>query len=65
MKDGQQDYDSATDLNNFAGTDTPQQGAAEAIRLALLADDGPTGTTSSSTGSMPCLGLAGARHHKP
>lgn len=43
----------ATDLNNFAGTDTPQQGAAEAIRLALLPNDGPTGTTSSSSGPMP------------
>ncbi len=43
----------ATDLNGFAGTDTPAQGAAEAIRLALLPADGPTGTTSSSTGPLP------------
>jgi len=43
----------ATDLNNFAGTDTPEQGAAEAIRLALLPADGPTGTTSSATGPLP------------
>ena len=43
----------ATDLNNFAGTDTPAQGAVEAIRLALLPDDGPTGTSSSSDGPMP------------
>jgi NAD(P)-dependent dehydrogenase (short-subunit alcohol dehydrogenase family) len=43
----------ATDLNDFAGTDTPAQGAAEAIRLALLPADGPTGTMSSSTGSLP------------
>ena len=43
----------ATDLNDFAGTDTPAQGAAEAIRLALLPADGPTGTTSSSTGPLP------------
>lgn len=43
----------ATDLNNFAGTDTPQQGAEEAIRLALLPNDGPTGTTSSSSGPVP------------
>jgi len=43
----------ATDLNNFAGTDTPAQGAAEAIRLALLPADGPTGTTSSTTGPLP------------
>ncbi|MBO3269753.1 SDR family NAD(P)-dependent oxidoreductase [Hymenobacter defluvii] len=43
----------ATDLNGFEGTDTPAQGAAEAIRLALLAADGPTGTASSSTGVLP------------
>lgn len=43
----------ATDLNGFAGTDTPAQGAAEAIRLALLPPDGPTGTTSSSAGPLP------------
>lgn len=43
----------ATDLNGFAGTDTPAQGAAEAIRLALLPADGPTGTTSSATGPLP------------
>lgn len=43
----------ATDLNGFAGTDTPDQGAAEAIRLALLPADGPTGTSSSVTGLMP------------
>lgn len=33
----------ATDLNGFQGTRTPQQGAAIAIRLATLPDDGPTG----------------------
>jgi NAD(P)-dependent dehydrogenase (short-subunit alcohol dehydrogenase family) len=43
----------ATDLNGFAGTDTPAQGAAEAIRLALLPADGPTGTASSSDGLLP------------
>lgn len=43
----------ATALNGFAGTDTPAQGAAEAIRLALIPDDGPTGTTSSTTGPLP------------
>lgn len=43
----------ATDLNGFEGTDTPAQGAAEAIRLALLPADGPTGTASSSTGVLP------------
>jgi NAD(P)-dependent dehydrogenase (short-subunit alcohol dehydrogenase family) len=43
----------ATDLNGFAGTDTPAQGAAEAIRLALLPAEGPTGTMSSSDGILP------------
>ena len=43
----------ATDLNGFAGTDTPAQGAAEAIRPALLLPDSPTGTTSFSTGPLP------------
>jgi NAD(P)-dependent dehydrogenase (short-subunit alcohol dehydrogenase family) len=43
----------ATDLNGFAGTDTPAQGAAEAIRLALLPAEGPTGTMSSSEGILP------------
>ena len=43
----------ATDLNGFAGADTPAQGAAEAIRLALLPADGPSGTMSSSDGLLP------------
>ena len=44
----------ATDLNGFAGLDTPAQGAAEAIRLALLPADGPSGTMSSATdGVLP------------
>jgi NAD(P)-dependent dehydrogenase (short-subunit alcohol dehydrogenase family) len=44
----------ATALNGFAGTDTPAQGAAEAIRLALLPADGPSGTASSATmGVLP------------
>jgi NAD(P)-dependent dehydrogenase (short-subunit alcohol dehydrogenase family) len=33
----------ATDLNGFHGVRTPEQGAAIAIRLATLPDDGPTG----------------------
>ncbi len=33
----------ATDLNGFRGHRTPEQGAAIAIRLATLPDDGPTG----------------------
>lgn len=43
----------ATDLNGFAGTDTPAQGAAEAIRLALLPAEGPNGTSSSTAGVLP------------
>jgi NAD(P)-dependent dehydrogenase (short-subunit alcohol dehydrogenase family) len=33
----------ATDFNNYRGTQTVSEGAAAAIRLALLPDDGPTG----------------------
>ncbi|HEY6493387.1 MAG TPA: SDR family NAD(P)-dependent oxidoreductase, partial [Trebonia sp.] len=33
----------ATDFNNFRGTRTPDEGAAVAVRLATLPDDGPTG----------------------
>lgn len=37
----------ATALNNYQGTETVQQGAAEAVRVALSSDD-PTGTFTSS-----------------
>jgi NAD(P)-dependent dehydrogenase (short-subunit alcohol dehydrogenase family) len=43
----------ATDLNGHQGTQTIPDGAAEAIRLALLPDDGPTGTYSDSKGIIP------------
>ena len=43
----------ATDLNNFRGTRTVQQGAREAVRLALLGPDGPTGTFSDEAGQVP------------
>ena len=43
----------ATDLNGRRGTQTIPEGAAEAIRLALLADDGPNGTYSDSKGIVP------------
>ncbi|MGA8552834.1 MAG: SDR family oxidoreductase, partial [Candidatus Acidiferrales bacterium] len=33
-----------TNLNNYAGTETVEEGAREAVRLALLGPDGPTGT---------------------
>jgi NAD(P)-dependent dehydrogenase (short-subunit alcohol dehydrogenase family) len=43
----------ATDLNGHRGLQTIPEGAAEAIRLALLPDDGPTGTYSDSKGIIP------------
>ena len=33
-----------TNLNNYAGTQTVEEGAREPVRLALLGPDGPTGT---------------------
>ncbi|MGA2492647.1 MAG: SDR family oxidoreductase [Roseiarcus sp.] len=33
-----------TNLNNYAGTETVEQGAREAVRVARLGRDGPTGT---------------------
>ncbi|AVF05735.1 MULTISPECIES: SDR family oxidoreductase [Devosia] len=38
----------ATALNNYEGTDTVEQGAAEAVRVALLGSEGPTGTFTGS-----------------
>jgi len=38
----------ATALNNYEGTETVQQGAAEAVRIALQGSDGPTGTFTGS-----------------
>jgi NAD(P)-dependent dehydrogenase (short-subunit alcohol dehydrogenase family) len=43
----------ATDLNGFRGVRTPEQGAAIAIRLATLADDGPTGGFFDDAGVVP------------
>lgn len=43
----------ATALNDFRGTQTIPEGAAEAVRLALLGDDGPTGTFSDRAGVVP------------
>jgi NAD(P)-dependent dehydrogenase (short-subunit alcohol dehydrogenase family) len=40
----------ATDLNQHRGTQTIPEGAAETIRLALLPENGPTGTFSSTQG---------------
>jgi NAD(P)-dependent dehydrogenase (short-subunit alcohol dehydrogenase family) len=43
----------ATDLNGFRGVRTPEQGAAIAIRLATLSDDGPTGAFFDDAGVVP------------
>ena len=43
----------ATDMNGHRGTQTIPEGAAEAVRLALLPDDGPSGTYSDSQGIVP------------
>jgi NAD(P)-dependent dehydrogenase (short-subunit alcohol dehydrogenase family) len=43
-----------TNLNNYAGTETVQEGAREAVRVALLGPDGPTGTfTHAKLGTLP------------
>lgn len=42
-----------TALNNFMGTRTVEEGAREPVRLALLPDDGPTGTYSNDDGPLP------------
>jgi len=34
----------ATNLNNYAGTETVEDGSREVVRVALLGPDGPTGT---------------------
>ncbi|GAA0350360.1 SDR family oxidoreductase [Actinoallomurus spadix] len=43
----------ATDLNGHRGVRTPEQGAAIAIRLATLPDDGPTGGFFEDDGVVP------------
>ncbi|WP_437296631.1 SDR family NAD(P)-dependent oxidoreductase [Sorangium sp. So ce426] len=43
-----------TNLNNYSGTETVEEGAREAVRLALLGPDGPTGTFShANLGRLP------------
>ena len=43
-----------TNLNNYAGTQTVEEGAREPVRLALLGPDGPTGTfTHAKLGTLP------------
>ena len=43
----------ATDLNGHRGHRTPEQGAAIAIRLATLPDDGPSGGYFEDAGEIP------------
>ncbi|MFE0459443.1 SDR family NAD(P)-dependent oxidoreductase [Kitasatospora sp. NPDC058965] len=43
----------ATDLNGFRGVRTPEQGAAIALKLATLPDDGPTGQFFEDAGVVP------------
>jgi len=43
-----------TNLNNYSGTETVEEGAAEAVRVALLGPDSPTGTfTHAKFGVIP------------
>jgi NAD(P)-dependent dehydrogenase (short-subunit alcohol dehydrogenase family) len=43
-----------TNLNNYQGVETVEEGAQEAVRLALLGSDGPTGTFShAKIGTLP------------
>ncbi len=43
-----------TAMNGYEGTETVEEGAAEAVRVALLGKDGPTGTFTHATfGTIP------------
>jgi NAD(P)-dependent dehydrogenase (short-subunit alcohol dehydrogenase family) len=42
-----------TNLNNYAGAQTVEEGAREPVRLALLGLDGPTGSFSNAAGPVP------------
>jgi NAD(P)-dependent dehydrogenase (short-subunit alcohol dehydrogenase family) len=43
-----------TNLNNYEGTETVEEGACEAMRVALLGPDGPTGAfTHAKLGTLP------------
>lgn len=43
----------ATELTGFQGFRTPKQGAAIAVKLATLPDDGPTGQLFDDDGVLP------------
>ena len=42
-----------TNLNGYEGTETVEQGAAEAVRVALIGADGSTGTFTRTGGVIP------------
>ncbi len=43
-----------TNLNGYEGTETVEEGAAEAVRMALLGPDGPSGSfTHATLGTLP------------
>jgi len=42
-----------TNLNNYTGTQSVEEGAREPVRLAVLGPDGPTGTFSNAAGPLP------------
>jgi NAD(P)-dependent dehydrogenase (short-subunit alcohol dehydrogenase family) len=42
-----------TNLNNYSGTQTVEEGAREPVRLALIGADGPTGAFSNADGPLP------------
>jgi len=43
----------ATDMNNHTGPQTVEEGAAEALRVALLPDDGPTAKFLATGEELP------------
>jgi NAD(P)-dependent dehydrogenase (short-subunit alcohol dehydrogenase family) len=43
-----------TNLNGYEGTETVEEGAAQAVKMALIGPDGPTGTfTHATMGTLP------------
>jgi NAD(P)-dependent dehydrogenase (short-subunit alcohol dehydrogenase family) len=43
----------ASDLNDFRGTQTIEEGAVASVRLALLPDDGPSSAFFDKDGEIP------------
>ncbi len=42
-----------TKLNNYSGTETIEEAAAEVVRVSLLGADGPSGTFTQTSGTIP------------